>query len=171
MLAAQIAACALSLIFIGSAWHKWQNRADFLSALAAYRIIPPHLLPAASTLVIVLEGVAALAVWFGGWGFAPVIALLLAYSAAIALNLARGRRHIDCGCGGQPIHLSGALLSRNGALLALALWGATGHPAWTGFAGVMVSLLNGVIVLLLYLTANQLLANRSYWHSQQGIRS
>jgi len=34
-----------------------------------------------------------LAVWTG-------VALLLAYAVAIAINLARGRRDLDCGCAG-----------------------------------------------------------------------
>lgn len=170
MFAANIAACALCLIFLASAWHKWQHPADFLQALAAYRLLPPTVLSAAVPVITGLEIIAALAVWAGGFGFAPVIMLLVLYTSAIAVNLARGRTQMDCGCGGQPIHLSYHLLLRNGALLALAIWGATGHPAWQGFAAAMVSLLNGGIAVLLYVTVNQLLANRSYWHTQQGIR-
>jgi hypothetical protein len=49
--------------------------------------------------------------------------MLFTYSAAIAMNLARGRRDIDCGCGGpggaRP--LSGGLLARNAALIVLLL--------------------------------------------------
>lgn len=170
MLAANIAACALCLIFLASAWHKWRNPADFLRALAAYRLLPPSVLPTAVPLIIGLEVFAAVAVWAGGLGFAPVMALLVLYSSAIAINLGRGRTHMDCGCGGQPIHLSGHLLLRNGGLLLLAMFGARGAPGWHSAAVALVSVLCGAIVLLLYLTANQLLANRSYWHSQQGIR-
>ncbi|MDO5090788.1 MAG: MauE/DoxX family redox-associated membrane protein [Cardiobacteriaceae bacterium] len=170
MLAANIAACALCLIFLGSAWHKWQHRADFLAALAAYRLLPSSLLPVAAHIIMIAEAVAALAVWLGGWGFLPVMALLALYSVAIAINLARGRLHMDCGCGGQPIHLSWHLLLRNGALLLLAIFGAAAAPGWHSASVALLSVLCGGIVLLFYLTANQLLANRSYWHSQQGIR-
>lgn len=170
MLAANIAACALCLIFLASAWHKWQHPADFLQALAAYRLLPPATLSAAATVITGLEIIAALAVWAGGFGFAPVIALLVLYSSAIAVNLARGRTQMDCGCGGQPIHLSYHLLLRNGALLLLSAYGATETPAWHSAAPVLVSMLGGGIVVLLYVTVNQLLANRSYWHTQQGIR-
>ena len=48
------------------------------------------------------------------------VALLSLYSAAIAINLARGRRHIDCGCLGPASGqgLTPWLLIRNAALVA-----------------------------------------------------
>jgi hypothetical protein len=55
----------------------------------------------------------------------PLLAagLLAVYTGAIAINLARGRRDIDCGCAGPALRepLSGWLLGRNGILLAAAL--------------------------------------------------
>ena len=49
-------------------------------------------------------------------------ALLGIYSGAIAVNLARGRREIDCGCTGPRARrpLCEALLARNAALIFLA---------------------------------------------------
>ena len=40
-------------------------------------------------------------------------ALLLAYAAVMAINLVRGRRFIDCGCGGAAQPLSLGLVLRN----------------------------------------------------------
>ena len=47
-------------------------------------------------------------------------ALLAAYGAAIGVNLARGRRHIDCGCVGPAARrpIGGWLVARNGVLAA-----------------------------------------------------
>ena len=46
------------------------------------------------------------------------VALLGTYTAAIAINLSRGRRDIDCGCGGPvPRALSGGLVARNTILM------------------------------------------------------
>jgi len=64
-------------------------------------------------------------------GLLSAATLLVVYGAAVAINLARGRRHIDCGCAGpagrRPI--SGALVARNAALAALALAGLVPvHP-------------------------------------------
>jgi hypothetical protein len=59
----------------------------------------------------------------GARGGLAAAALLALYSAAIVVNLARGRREIDCGCFGpaQRQPLSPALVLRNGVLIALAL--------------------------------------------------
>ena len=66
---------------------------------------------------------------FAGLGAAPGLAgagLLLVYAAAIALNLARGRDAIDCGCGapGDERSIGVDLVARNLVLAALALGAA-----------------------------------------------
>ena len=53
-------------------------------------------------------------------------ALFAAYTGAIAINLQRGRIHIDCGCGmarlaGRDQQLSWGLVVRNTLLMAAAL--------------------------------------------------
>ena len=57
------------------------------------------------------------------WGLAGAAALLALYAAAIAVNLARGRRHLDCGCAGPALRrpISGWLVVRNLVLVAIAL--------------------------------------------------
>jgi hypothetical protein len=49
--------------------------------------------------------------------------LLVLYAIAMAINLARGRRHIDCGCAGPAARrsISGRLVARNVILATLAL--------------------------------------------------
>ena len=47
--------------------------------------------------------------------------LLTVYSCAIAINLLRGRRDLDCGCGGPPQRLHPGLVGRNLALVAMGL--------------------------------------------------
>ncbi len=88
--------------------------------------------------------------------------LLLVYGAAMALNLLRGRRDIDCGCAGagQLHRLSAALVLRNVllAVAALAAAGASAEPAhWTGW---LFGFLCAVVSALLYASVNALLANR-----------
>jgi peroxiredoxin/uncharacterized membrane protein YphA (DoxX/SURF4 family) len=76
-------------------------------------------LPHLETAVAVALAFAAVA-WYAAWVGA---ALLVVFIAAIAVNLARGRRP-DCNCFGQirPAPISGVTILRNGALLALAGW-------------------------------------------------
>ena len=59
--------------------------------------------------------------------------LFVLYTAAIGINLVRGRRDFDCGCGGPAAtRLHPGLLARNGLLIATALGAAlpTTGRAW-----------------------------------------
>jgi hypothetical protein len=117
---------ALAWLFARAAAHKLRDLRGFRAALADYRLLPEALLAPAAAAVAGAE--ATLAAWLlaPGAGSVPALAaasLLLVYTAAIAVNLARGRRHIACGCAGPaaaaPLHE--ALLVRNAGLVALAL--------------------------------------------------
>jgi hypothetical protein len=122
---------ALALLFGAAALHKLRDPAAFRAALEAYAVLPAATVGAGAALVVAAEVAAAallvgVAPAQGGPAAAgPVLAaaLLAVYGAAIAWNLARGRRELDCGClgpaGRQP--LSGWLVARNGALAAAAL--------------------------------------------------
>src|SRR5207253_528566 len=84
--------------------------------------------PLAAALVVGAEAAAAGALLVPGTratGLVSAATLLLVYGAAVAINLARGRRDIDCGCAGPAVRrpISGALVARNAALAALALAG------------------------------------------------
>jgi hypothetical protein len=56
------------------------------------------------------------------WAALGAVALLVLYSVAIAINLVRGRREIDCGCFGPAarVPLSGGLVARNALLIGAA---------------------------------------------------
>jgi hypothetical protein len=117
---------ALAWLFARAAAHKLRDLAAFRAALADYRLLPAALLAPAAAAVAGAEAVVAAWLLVPAAGPAPALAaaaLLCVYTAAIAVNLARGRRHIACGCAGPaalaPLHE--ALLARNGLLVALAL--------------------------------------------------
>ncbi|MFQ5512924.1 MAG: MauE/DoxX family redox-associated membrane protein [Myxococcota bacterium] len=150
---------ALGLLLVRAATHKLAAPAAFHRALRGYRLLPEAwTVPAAAALVVAELTVAT------GLGFPATAAaatgaalgLLGLYSAAIAINLARGRRSIDCGCLGpghrQP--LGPELLARNGALMTMALMALlpTAARPLVWLDGVTVSA--GVATLgLLYLSA------------------
>ena len=88
----------------------------------------------------------------------------MVYGAAIGVNLARGRRTLDCGCAGpaarQPIRPS--LLVRNGALIGLAAFAAAPVTeralSWID----SLTIVAGASALwLAYGTLDQLLANQA----------
>ncbi|MEM7020922.1 MAG: MauE/DoxX family redox-associated membrane protein [Pseudomonadota bacterium] len=131
-------ALLLSYIFLSAAWHKWRDLETFRETLANYQLLPTALLPIAAVLVPLAELVAGFGLLIPfAYPFAAVIAtaLMLMYLSAIGINLLRGRRRIDCGCGGpnQKQYLSEWLLLRNVILLlcaALLIWPMVREPLW-----------------------------------------
>jgi hypothetical protein len=116
----------LALLFATGALAKLRDLRGFADAVVAYRLLPSGLAaPAAAALVAAELGLAA-ALFVpalrvpAALGVAGVLSL---YGVAIAVNLARGRRDIDCGCGGLLGRqtLSEALVLRNALLAAAAL--------------------------------------------------
>jgi hypothetical protein len=114
---------AAALLFLGAAAHKLRDFAGFRAALEAYAVLPAAAVPAAAAALTAGEAVLGVACAVPGVAAGACLAgalLLAVYGGAIALNLARGRRWIDCGCGGpggrRP--LSPALVARNAALVA-----------------------------------------------------
>ena len=157
------AAWVLAGVFAAAVVHKLGNRLEFRGVLEQYRILPTPLVSLAVPAVILLEGAACLALAVPPWralGAWLAGGLLLAYSAAIGLNLhVRGRTELDCGCGGTPIPLSGWLLLRNALLLALAPLAAL--PAAADGAALALAAAVTLFFWLAYGAGNQLLANRA----------
>lgn len=118
----------LALVLGSAALHKLRDLRTFHAVVEAYRLAPPAASGAVAAAVVSGEVVACVALLAPGPGGASAAGPLLAsalfalYSLAIGVNLARGRRHLDCGCGGpatrQPIRPW--LLARNAALVAAA---------------------------------------------------
>jgi hypothetical protein len=154
---------ALAALFGAAVLHKLRDVGGFTATLRAYRLMPDALVPAAVALVVAGEiGVTLVLVMPGTDPLGPVaaIALLSAYSGAIAVNLARGRREIDCGClgPGRRQRLTSWLLARN-ALVALGavLLLVPGSPrAWIWID--VVSLAGGLSMLVLLWSAAHRLA-------------
>lgn len=163
----------LTLLFGKAAWHKLRDVPSFERTLRNYRLMPGSLVPAATRIVCGFELSVAGLLWIPGAALpAAVLAglLLVAYSAAIALNLLRGRRRIDCGCLGPSARqeISGALIGRNALLLvaplALLLPEAPRSLGWIDLLTIVAGL---ATVASIFIAANQLLAiTTSVAHSE-----
>jgi hypothetical protein len=117
---------------------KLRDLRGFAAAVAGYRLLPGALAGPAAAAFVAAELALTVALWTplrveAALGAAALLAL---YALAIAVNLARGRRDIDCGCGG-PLgrqSLSEGLVLRNllwtAAALACALPEAPRALAW-----------------------------------------
>jgi hypothetical protein len=128
----------VTLLLGGAALAKLRDARGFAAAVAGYRLLPARLAAPAAAAFVAAELVLAAALWTPLRAEASLgaAALLALYAAAITVNLARGRREIDCGCGG-PLGrqaLSEGLVLRNllwaGAALACALPEAPRALAW-----------------------------------------
>jgi uncharacterized membrane protein YphA (DoxX/SURF4 family) len=115
----------LALLFGVAAWHKMSDRVRFGATLRAYRLLPSRSVSPIAWLLPLLETFVAIGLLFAPTRTAAAfaaISILVVYTLAIATNLARGRREIDCGCfaSSAPTPLSGRLIARNAILIASA---------------------------------------------------
>jgi len=171
-------ALAFALLLGTASWHKLADHAAFRAVLRDYRLLPEALLTPASRTVPVAEALLAVA-WLAGAAKQPVAvataALLGLYAIAIAVNLVRGRVHIDCGCGFGTAHrdqpISWWLVLRNALLVALTL--VTMLPVTgRGLGGFdWVTLVASLVAAaVLYAGAGQLLDNRAAMRSWRRSR-
>ncbi len=126
-------ALPVAALLMASALHQARGLARFASAIDAYRLLPPGAGRAAAPFLIAAETGAAIGLFVSPFRVEAALtaaALFAVYGAAIAVNLARGRRDIDCGCtfGGGDAPISAGLVLRNAAL-ALASFAAAAPPA------------------------------------------
>ena len=164
----KLVALGFGLLFLLAAVHKLTDFQTFRATFSAYEILPRVLIAPASILVPAIETLLGSA-WLLGIqpGFVAIASALLlaAYTSAIAINLLRGRIHIDCGCtmgaaAGRDQQLSWGLVARNSILVMAALTATV--PATERAIGLVdyVTLVAGLLaIVLLYGAANQLLNN------------
>jgi len=120
-----VTVAALVALLLHAALGKLRAPLHFAGVLADYRLLPAAWVTPASWLLPIGELAVAAGLALPATRSAAALAcaaLLLAYAAAIGINLARGRRTIDCGCGGPDARrpIQPAMLARNAALAALA---------------------------------------------------
>jgi hypothetical protein len=147
----------LAAILALSAWDQSRDRDRMEGVVAAYGLLPDRFVAGFAFALPLAEAAAALLLLLGNGALA--LGLFAMFAAAIGTNLARGRRDIDCGCGGPALlTLSPALLVRNLVLLALAVLALVPASGWTESA---IAAGQALVILPFYFAANQLLANQA----------
>ena len=166
----KLVSIGLGLLLLLAAVHKLTALPKFRATLTAYEIMPGAMIAPASILVPIVEALLG-AAWL--LNVEPTLvamataALLTSYLSAIAINLLRGRIHIDCGCtmgasAGKDQQLSWGLVARNSVLIVAALTATV--PTTERTIGIVdyVTLVAGLLaIILLYGAANQLLNNNA----------
>jgi Methylamine utilisation protein MauE len=160
----EVARLTVAVIFALAAFHAMREWALFGGVVEQYRIAPRRLAMIFARILPPLELTAAAALLLpitGRAGAALGLCLMAMFTAAITVNLARGRASIDCGCGGAGGQkLSKGLVLRNLVIMAgLALaWDAPFEGAVDGATSIGV-IGASVALIALYFTANQLMTN------------
>lgn len=152
------AALTLALVFGTAAYGKFTAWDEFEGVVQNFRVLPravvllvARVLPPVEALAAAAVLVPALRTMAGG-----VMAVLLAlFALGIAVNLARGRVDIDCGCFRSSLrqNLSAWLVLRNTLLivLALACVAIPGDRA-LGAANLFFALMGAAVLFLVYLS-------------------
>jgi len=164
---------AAALLFGSAAVHKLRDPAGFRAALAAYGLLPEAALTASVAALVATEATVAIGCLLPGAAAAACLAgalLLALYSAAIGINLVRGRRAIDCGCGGpggaRPLRSD--LLVRNAGVAALLCVAAL-TPGPRPLVWLDAATIAGAIAMLalLYATIDVAAANGARLRSEE----
>jgi hypothetical protein len=155
---------AFSLMYFEAAYHKWSGVQRFSAVLTSYQLLPLSATAVAALLIPCLESGVAIGLWLPSCRATVTligISLFILYAFAIALNLYRGRRDLDCGCSGpfdrRPI--APWMVVRN--VVFAGLLATSQYPwqdrDWTPVDGLTV--IGGLFILVvLYRTTDQLLS-------------
>jgi len=177
MVAAVIVRLLLAVIFLRAALHKLRDYNTFQTEMSTYQLLPRSWLSVAAVLLIILEAAAGILLMNPVWvmGLCLAALLLSIYAIAMMINLLKGRRTIDCGCGGPLAAkktISWSLVIRNGVLALLALLCTTSLltrsldmlEVFIIFSGVAAS-------LLIYEAIEQAIANSQNYQRWQAQRA
>ena len=122
---AHSAAAFVGTVLLIAAVEKLRDPDAFRDAVENYQLLPATNVPAFARAVPLLEALAGamlLPVASRQFGAGLALALWLMLTAAILINLRRGRDRIDCGCGGSAnTPLGRGLVLRNAALMLATL--------------------------------------------------
>jgi hypothetical protein len=91
----------IGLIFAQAALGKIRHWHEFKGMLDAYRLLPSRAVPGVAVGLVPFElitGLALIAAWNAPLFSIAAAGLFALFAAAMAVNIARGRTSIDCGC-------------------------------------------------------------------------
>jgi Methylamine utilisation protein MauE len=152
----------VGLVFLLAATQKAMHWWILPSVISNYRLLPRWMNWPVAALLPPLEmvlGISLLSAQLKPWPELTAVALLLLFAAAMAVNIGRGREHIDCGCGESFLRqtLSWALVARNG-VLAILLVPSLVMTERVGMSLALSAVAAGIGLFLLYLLFNILAA-------------
>jgi hypothetical protein len=152
-----------ALIFLGAAAGKMRHWQAFEGVVANYRLLPRALIPAVAYALPPVEAVIGASLLIGAaspWAPLGAAALLGVFALAMAVNLLRGRSHIDCGCFQTALKqkLRWPLVARNVVLMPLVGFSGILRAAPAAGMDVLNGLMAGGALFLVLQSLNALWA-------------
>jgi hypothetical protein len=167
---ALIEAC-LAVLFATAALHKLRDLQHFQAVLSAYALLPRWLEWPVARVLPLLELAVAAGLLLARWQAAlAALGLLVLYAGAIGVNLWRGRRDVDCGCGApQDRRPIGAWMVWRNLTLALALASALlpWDPRPLAGTDLITIAFGAVSCILIYFCVDRLLATAARLHTRR----
>ena len=114
----------LVIVLARAGWHKLDRHLEVAGLARGYGVVPDAWAAPIVRALTVAEAAAVLALLVPATralGGLTAAGLFAGYGALMASAILRGRRRIECGCGGPPQLVSGLTLVRNAVLAALGL--------------------------------------------------
>lgn len=153
----------LALLFAGAAYSKLRHQEEFFGVVRNFRLMPEWLASPFAAVLPWVELAVAIGLLFDPavpYAAAAASGLLLLFALAIAINVARGRKAIDCGCfrTGYKQPLSWLLVGRNAVLAAggLMLVAVTEGSRSVTLVDVTTGAMAAGVALMLYFTVGLL---------------
>ena len=152
-----------TLVFGSAVLSKLRHYDEFVGVVANYRLLPAFAVTFTAWVVIAAEILvcAGLATpWFAPFAATVAVVLLAVFMVAMGVNLARGRREIDCGCFQSALRqqLSPALLLRNLMLIMLLTPVVFAAGAAPSALQLVDGIAAGLVGFVLYQAVGQVLA-------------
>ena len=146
------ATIGVGLLLLLAGLSQWRHRFLLPGVIANYRLLPDALVTPAALALPLAEALIGLGLIAGFTPLSAVagIALLLLFAGAMAINIRRGRSHIDCGCGHSELRhpIGWSLVARNLLLAALLLPALAPTPSLNAM-DLASALAAGLAILLL----------------------
>ena len=163
----------VALVFLTAALGKARHRLEFQGVVANYRLLPQSAVTAFALVLPPVEAAVAAGLLFAPspWPAAIAAALLILFAVAMAINIQRGRRQIDCGCFQTSLRqtLSWILVARNGGLALLLAAPATVRVGALSVAGAAEALLTGTVLFILLQSMNVLWSVVPAWRQRRAV--
>jgi uncharacterized membrane protein YphA (DoxX/SURF4 family) len=162
MILAEAGMVCAGLVFASAGVQKLRHRTVLRGVISNYRLLPDFAVAPVAAVqppVEMVLGFLLLAGLVRPWASLGAMLMLTLFAAAMAINIRRGRSHIDCGCGGPSLRqaLRWSLVARN-LLLAAALLPSLAVTDVLPLPVVAAGAGAGAVFFVLYAVANALAA-------------